>query len=449
MTLLYITFAVFLSFVLFQTLYVLIPLFKDENKHKNKITKMHSFSVIVPAYNEEKVIENCIGGFNRVAYEDAELLIVNDGSKDRTLEVLNEALLLKPATRMVDTRLKHERVTAFYQSQKYPSIFVINKKNGGKADSLNAGINFSEKEVVITLDADSILEKNSLNEMNSAFQRKGVVACGGNVLISQAFNGSLENLKPTLKVNNVIKFQFLQYLSSFYLHKRAQAAMNSITVIAGAFGAFRRETLFGIKGFRKTVGEDMDITLKLHKWIKERGNKESIIFVPTALCYTECPSTLKNMFKQRVRWQKAFIDCLIYYRKDFFRKLPKTFSVFFLVDQFMIGTLSAFPVLLTPLMLYMNGGQLTLLLMLMSGAFLLFIYQSLTTMFVSYLHGLRFSKKDLLRFLLFLPVDIIVFRMLINLSFVVYGTLSYFHSPHAWDKLERSGKVAWKGVERA
>ena len=447
MTMLYITFVVFLSFVIFQTIYVLIPLFKNEKKHKVRIAKNHSFSVIVPAYNEEKVIQNCIEGFRQVNYEKAELLIVNDGSKDNTLRVLHNVLQLKPASRMIDTRLKHERVTGFYQSKKFPSIFVINKKNGGKADSLNAGINFSENEIVVTLDADSILEKNSLNEMNAAFQKKSVLACGGNVLISQAFNGSLENLKPTLKVNNVIKFQFLQYLSSFYLHKRAQAAMNSITVIAGAFGAFRRETLFGIKGFRKTVGEDMDITLKLHKWIKERGNKESIIFVPTALCYTECPSTLKNMFKQRVRWQKAFIDCLIYYRKCYFRKLPKKFSIFFLVDQFTIGTLSAFPVLLTPVLLYFNGGQLTLLLMLMSGAFLLFVYQSLTTMFVSYLHGLKFSKRDMLRFLLFLPIDIIVFRMLINLSFVVYGTLSYFHSPHSWDKLERSGKLAWKGVE--
>jgi poly-beta-1,6-N-acetyl-D-glucosamine synthase len=88
-------------------------------------------------------------------------------------------------------------------------------------------------------------------------------------------------------------------------------------------------------------------------------------------------------------------------------------------------------------------------LMLMSGAFLLFIYQSFTTMFVSYLHGLRFSKIDLMRFLLFVPIDIIVFRMLINLSFVLYGTISYFHSPHAWSKLERSGKLTWKGVEKA
>ncbi|WP_421381939.1 glycosyltransferase family 2 protein [Bacillus salacetis] len=446
MTMIYLTFAVFLCFVLFQTIYVMIPLYKNEKKHAVKISKNHSFSVIVPAFNEEKVIENCIEGFKNVDYQNAELIIVNDGSKDNTLGVLNETLHLKPAQRMVDTRLKHERVTGFYQSKKLPGIFVINKKNGGKADSLNAGINFSENEIVVTLDADSILEKNSLNEMNAAFQKKGVLACGGNVLISQAFN---KDLQPTLKVNSVIKFQFLQYLSSFYLHKRAQAAMNSITVIAGAFGAFRRETLFDIKGFRKTVGEDMDITLKLHRFIKERGKKESIIFVPTALCYTECPSTLKSMFKQRVRWQKAFIDCLIHYRKDYFRKLPKKFSVFFLVDQFTIGTLSAFPVLLTPILLYFNGGQLALLLMLMSGAFLLFVYQSLTTMFVSHLHGLRFSKTDLLRFLIFMPIDIIIFRMLVNLSFVVYGTLSYFHSPDSWNKVERSGKVAWKGVERA
>lgn len=337
-------------------------------------------------------------------------------------------------------KLIHQEIKTIYRSRRFPNIFVIDKVNGGKADALNAGINLSRKEIVITLDADSVLEKNSLREMNIAFQDKTVIACGGNVLIAQGFTGKINNYSPTFKIKNIIKYQFLQYLTAFYLHKRAQVSFNAITVIAGAFGAFRRDVLFTINGFRNTVGEDMDITLKLHKKIKENGNQEKIIFAPSAICYTECPSTLKDLFKQRVRWQKAFIDCLLYYRKSYFINFSNRFSLFFLLDQFIIGTLNAFLVLATPIMLFMYDGHFILMLMFGLAAVILFMYQSITTIYVSYLHGIKFSKSDIVRILSFLPVEIFVFRM-INLFFVVYGTLTYYHNSQSWNKVDRFGPL--------
>lgn len=439
MVYLYITFCVFIAFVIFQTIYIIIPLFKNEEKNRIPVTKKYSFSILVPAYNEEKVIQNCISGFHQLKYRRKELIIINDGSLDNTLRFLRKHLNLRPyEKRKLSKKLIHQDVTTIYKSKEFPNIFVINKANGGKADALNAGINLCRKEIVITLDADSVLEKYSLREMNIAFQDKNVIACGGNVLIAQGFTGEINNYTPTFKIKNIIKYQFLQYLTAFYLHKRAQVSFSAITVIAGAFGAFRRDILFNIKGFRKTVGEDMDITLKLHKMIKENGREEKIIFAPTALCYTECPSTLKDLFKQRVRWQKAFIDCLLYYRKSYFTKFSKRFSVFFLVDQFIIGTLNAFPVLLTPFIFFFYNGHVILLLMFGLGAVFLFMYQSITTIYISNLHGIKFSKADTIRILLFLPIEIFIYRM-INLSFVVYGTLTYYHNSQSWNKIERSG----------
>jgi poly-beta-1,6-N-acetyl-D-glucosamine synthase len=443
----YISLAIFLAFVIFQSIYIFIPLFKNERKKVSNINKNYTFSVIVPAFNEEKVIQHCLIGFSQLNYKEAELIIVNDGSTDNTMGFLNTILDLRVCDREIDKRLSYQFVKNSYQSRKFPNIFVIDKINGGKADALNTGIGFSQNEILVTLDADSFLEQNALYEMNAKFQEKDVIACGGNVLIAQAFIGHIHNLKPTFKIKGVIKFQFLQYLTAFYLHKRAQATIGAITVIAGAFGAFRREILFSIKGFRRTIGEDMDITLKLHKFIKENKMKQKVAFVPTAICYTECPSTLKDMFKQRVRWQKAFIDCLVYYRKCYFHKFSIRFSLFFLVDQFIIGTLNAFPFVVSPFLLLYNQSNIILLFLLGLGAVFLFMYQSLTTLYVSYLHGIKFSKVDILRVLLFLPFEIFVYRM-INLSFVVYGTVSYFYKSQSWDKLERSGNVAWKGVKR-
>jgi len=441
---LYITFCVFIAFVIFQTFYIIIPLFKNEAKSRIPVEKKYSFSILVPAYNEEKVIQHCISGFHQLKYRKKELIIINDGSVDNTLSVLKKNLHLKPYKKRklhkLNNSLIHQEVSTIYKSKEFPNILVIDKLNGGKADALNAGINLSRKEIVITLDADSVLEKHSLREMNRAFQDQNVIACGGNVLIAQGFTGEINNYLPTFNIKNIIKYQFLQYLTAFYLHKRAQVSFSAITVIAGAFGAFRRDILFTINGFRKTIGEDMDITLKLHKLIKENGLEEKIVFAPHALCYTECPSTFKDLFKQRVRWQKAFIDCLLYYRKNYFTKFSKRFSIFFLVDQFIIGTLNAFPVLLTPLILFFYDGHIILLLMFGLCAVFLFMYQSITTIYISSLHGLKFSKSDTVRILLFLPIEIFIFRM-INLFFVVYGTLTYFHNSQSWNKVDRSNHL--------
>ena len=438
---LYITLCIFIAFIIFQTIYTIIPLFKNEDKHMHEVLKAYSFSILVPAFNEVKVIRHCILGFHHLDYPEKELIIINDGSIDNTIKLLKKHLRLRPFQRRKSRKkLIHQEIKTIYRSRRFPNIFVIDKVNGGKADALNAGINLSRKEIVITLDADSVLDKNSLREMNIAFQDKTVIACGGNVLISQGFTGKINNYSPTFKIKSIIKYQFLQYLTAFYLHKRAQVSFNAITVIAGAFGAFRRDVLFTINGFRNTVGEDMDITLKLHKKIKENGNQEKIIFAPSAICYTECPSTLKDLFKQRVRWQKAFIDCLLYYRKSYFINFSNRFSLFFLLDQFIIGTLNAFLVLATPIMLFMYDGHFILMLMFGLAAVILFMYQSITTIYVSYLHGIKFSKSDIVRILSFLPVEIFVFRM-INLFFVVYGTLTYYHNSQSWNKVDRFGPL--------
>lgn len=438
---LYITLVVFCIFIVFQTIYILLPLFTNDQERSGENTKEYFFSVLVPAFNEEKVIEHCINGFQNLAYKNAELIIINDGSKDKTLHILMKSLNLVPSESSLKTPLlTHKELLAIYESKDFPNIYVIDKLQGGKADALNAGINFSSYEIVITLDADSVLEKHSLCEMNAAFQNNDIVACGGNVLIAQGFDGEFNQIKPTFKIKGIIRYQFLQYLTAFHLHKRAQSSLQAITVIAGAFGAFRKDVLLSICGFRNTIGEDMDVTLKLHLWIKDNKGKK-ITFVPTAKCYTECPNTLHDLFKQRVRWQKAFIDCLLYYRKCFFTKFSYRFSIFFLVDQFIIGTINAFPVIILPILIFFSNGFYILLILFGSAAVMLFMYQSMTAIYVSSLYGIKFSRLDIVRILLFLPIEIFIYRM-VNLLFVVYGTLTYFYRPQSWNKIERSGDLA-------
>lgn len=394
---------------------------------------------MIPAYNETLVIENCLMGILNVNYNDLEILFINDGSTDDTLETFHKHLNLVKTSRSQQGLLKHKSIKDVYQSQKYPYIWVIDKENGGKADALNAGIDFAKNEIVITLDADSILEPNSLNEMNTTFTDDSIVAAGGLVNIVQGFRSSGTKLIPCFKLPGLIRYQVVQYLSAFYLHKTTQSRFGSITVIAGAFGAFRKSVLIQAKGYRNTVGEDMDITLRIQELIGTCLKGKRIVFVPEAVCYTECPASFKNLYRQRIRWQKAFVDCVITYRKSFFRKMNFKASTYLLVDSFLLGTLSAYPTLMVPIIVIATMNHLKLSIILFIMSIVLAIMQDIATLIVSRRFGHYYGFKDYISLLLFLPIEVIFYRVT-GLFFVTIGTILYFFDKDGWSRSERIGK---------
>ncbi|MBU9711533.1 glycosyltransferase family 2 protein [Evansella tamaricis] len=440
--LLKITLALFSIFILFQLIYIFVPLFTVKNKLNTKMIKEKEkgISILVPAYNEEKVILNCVQGILHLDYENHETIIINDGSKDNTLQLLKENLQLEPTfKRLPAVKIPHEDVREIYQSALYPKILVIDKENGGKADALNAGIEYAKKGIVITLDADSVLDPKSLTAINSTFNDDLVLAAGGMVHIGQGFRGNYSKPKTTFLTSGIIRFQIIQYLTAFYLHKLTQTKMKSLTVIAGAFGAFRKRTLFEIDGFRKTVGEDMDITLRIQRLIKMKYRKHKLVFVPNALCYTECPETYRDLFSQRIRWQKAFVDCALMYKTSFFKKLGFRLSAFFLFESLLLGTINAFTVILIPVILILNHQYYMIALGLFTATFVLSLYQSIAMLIVSKRFDLHFSNKDYRRILRFLPFEILTYRFM-GLLFVIIGTVAYFINKDQWNTATRTGK---------
>ncbi|MFA9558161.1 glycosyltransferase [Evansella sp. AB-rgal1] len=435
-----ITLILFLIYIFFQLLYIFVPLFSIKDKKKREeVEKEKGISILVPAYNEEKVILNCLQGIVNINYKNYEAIFINDGSSDETLDLLKHHLQLEPTFRkLAAVKIPHEAIIDIYESKLFPKIFVIDKKNGGKADALNAGIEYARKELVITLDADSILEPHSLQVMNTEFEDKQVLAAGGMVQIGQGFKGNFLLPEPTFITSGIIRFQIVQYLTAFYLHKFTQMKAKSITVIAGAFGAFRKDILFEIDGFRKTVGEDMDITLRIQRLIKMKYRDCKLIFVPEAICYTECPATYRDLFNQRIRWQKAFMDCVVTYKSSFFTKLGFRLSIFFLIEAFLLGTLCAFPIVFIPIMLLMNSDHYMIVLGFLTATFVLGIYQSYTTMIVSNRLGLNYNKPDYLKIAIFIPIEVLTYRLL-GLAFVISGTTMYFINKDKWNVATRVG----------
>ncbi len=435
----YLGLAMFLLYLIFKILYIFYPLCsKNHSVLTDKVSCYKSFALLIPAYNEEHVILNCINSLKVLPYPNYRVYIIDDGSADKTIEILSKHLLLMPARIKEDVRLQYQPILAKYRSGVFPHIYVISKKNGGKADSLNAGIACCRQEIVITLDADCMLKEDALSTMNKVFQNEKVVAAGGTVHITQSISAcARQNLVFGLK--NLIKYQVMQYLNAFYLQKFTQSCFRSLVVISGAYGAFARNLLITLGGYRRSVGEDMDITLKIHQFLKSKKNKYIMTYVPQSVCYTECPESIKNLTKQRIRWQKAIIDCTVNYGCKMFRQFNPGISFFFTVDYFFLGTLTCFIFLLTPLSIILGSQVSYLLIALFSTDIILGIIECIISKKVAARYNFKFSKNDSVRLGLFIGLKMFIFKFL-NIFFTVIGTLCYFSSKDRWNKAERLGR---------
>lgn len=431
----------FVLFITFQFFYFIIPIIKEKPQRLalNTIGEDEKgLTILVPAYNEEMVIEKCILSLVDLNYSQHEIIIINDGSTDDTLPVLMKLLQLEDSNRIINRKLKYNKIKFFYHSTLYSNVYVIDKENGGKADSLNAGIDYSANDIVITLDADSILEKDSLKYISHGFDSSKVIAVGGMVHIIQGFVKENGKFRPSLdNANSLVKHQTIQYLAGFCLNKFTHSYLNAITVIAGAFGAFRKDVLFSVGGFRKTVGEDMDITLKFQKYIKQNNKNERMIFIPEAICYTQCPEDFKNLINQRFRWQRAFIDCTIYYWNDLFKNFSYITSMYLLFDSIILGTLVSFSVLLIPiLMCFSLSTGLWALSALLLTSFITALIQDITILIVMHRYDYIFSIKDYIKFIGFALYECLTYRFL-GIFYAFFGTISYFTNTHSWKKIKR------------
>lgn len=435
------TLVIFAIFLFFQFLYLMVPLvtFWGEKPKVIKMQDQDNITLLIPAFNEENIILSCLDGIFQLNYTNYEVIIINDGSTDNTLGILTENLQLTPTAMNKANLLPHNPIINCYQSALFPRIFVVDKTNGGKADSLNAGIEYASNEIIITLDADCFLSSQSFHAVNSIFKDKNIIAAGGVVQIIQGIINDKTVPSSNFNVKGLIKYQIVQYLTSFYLHKVTQSAFNAITVISGAFGIFRKSALIEVNGYRKTIGEDMDITLRMHRLIKTTHTDKKIVFVPEAVCYTECPGGFRDLLRQRIRWQKAFVDCIITYWSNLFREVDVGISLFLLFDSLLLGTIAALYTILFFINLILGNTDPTLALILLSISLFLGASQNIVSLFISRRFGYSYSWTNYLRYYLFSLVEVISFRLL-GLIFCTLGTMMYFFDNQNWNKVNRSGQ---------
>lgn len=270
-------------------------------------------SILVPAFNEEASIAASVGSMLQLAYPEFEVIVVNDGSRDGTLEVLQREFALELFPEAVHERIPTRAIRGIWRSRLHANLRVIDKDNGGKADSLNAGINLARHPLFCGVDADSILARDSLHKVVKPFLRDPrVVASGGTVRVANGCTIEGGFLTQVGLPRNVwALFQVVEYLRAFLFGRLGWSQINAMLIISGAFGLFKTQVVIEAGGYKpKTIGEDMELVVRIHRMLRERGEDYRIEFVPDPVCWTEAPEDRQTLRNQRIRWQRGLSESL-------------------------------------------------------------------------------------------------------------------------------------------
>lgn len=281
-------------------------------------TDLPHVSLIAPAYNEGLTIIDNVLSLLLLKYPYYELIVVNDGSEDNSLSKLIDRFELVPVTGSVRKGpLATAAVRNIYKSQlsQYKNLTIVDKENGGRSDALNAGINIAGSELILCTDADCIVEESAIVKMVTPFlevENREVVACGGAIGIA---NGSLimDGVLKTLRLpkNLLGKIQVVEYMRSFLVGRMAWGEINGLMLVSGAFGMYPRQRLLEVGGFDpNTVGEDLELCVRLRKHMELLKIPYQVVYLPLTLCWTEAPSDYDIFIKQRDRWARGLWETL-------------------------------------------------------------------------------------------------------------------------------------------
>lgn len=277
-------------------------------------------SILMPAYNEQENIAKNIKSLMLLNYPEYELIVVNDGSTDETHKRVVESFGLYEIECPIKISLKIKKIKGVYYNKEYPKLIYIDKENGGKSDALNAGINVSRYPLFVCLDADSQLEKDAILLLATEFMKdtKTVVA-GGLIRIS---NGSVieDGVWKSYKIpeNFAERFQIVEYFRAFLSGRVSWGPTNSLLIVSGAFGVFNKQVVIDVGGYKtKTIGEDMEIVVRIHRYLRGKKQKYVVRFCEDAVCWTQGPSNMQDLRGQRRRWQIGLMDSLLSHKAMF------------------------------------------------------------------------------------------------------------------------------------
>lgn len=411
-----------------------------------------SISIIAPAYNESlNIIEN-VRSLLSTHYVNYDVIIVNDGSKDDSLEKLIAAYDLVKVNFLINQQIPTKPIRAGVFKSTNPAfekLTVVDKENGGKADALNMGLNISNNQYVACIDVDCLLLENSLQKMVKPFlevTEETVIATGGVIRIANSCiikNGKLLDVNFPKKL--IEKAQILEYLRAFLLGRMAWSRLNGLLVISGAFGLFNKKIAIEVGGYdTNTVGEDMEIIVRMRRYMEEINEKYRVAYIPDPLCWTEAPDNYKIFISQRNRWTRGTIETLRKHRKIAFNKKYRSLGMlsypYWLFFERLAPVIEVIGIVYFAILMALNEVRWDYAIAFIILAYLFTVLFSIVAIFSEELTYHQYKKKGTgLKLLMISVLEPFVLH-----PFILYAAIRgnmdyYFNKKKKWGEMTRKG----------
>jgi biofilm PGA synthesis N-glycosyltransferase PgaC len=403
-------------------------------------------SIMVPAYNEERVIAATTRSMLELDYPEHEVIVVNDGSSDGTLAALIEAFGLEPYQAFVRHVFPHEDVRAMYRCAEYPNLVVVDKGNGGKSDALNAALNVARYRYVCGVDADTWFDRKALLKgMRLAVQDPArVIGVTSHMTTARKPEQAMSapQGRRRIDLHPLMAFQHLDFLRAFFNNRTAWSRGNYMLCSPGAFAIWRRDVLEEVGGYsRQFTCEDIEVTFRIHEKYLREGRDYAIVCLTDNVATTEGPDTVGKLVSQRERWQRVIDETVWHYRRMWFNRKYKAVGLvgtpFYLLTEVLAP---AFELLgLVALAGAIALGLFQPLTFVAMVAAIAFVNAALTASAIYFedMQSRSYRKRDLLALLLYTPLDFIVYRPIILWS-RLKGSWGFLRGDKSWHKFERN-----------
>lgn len=418
-------------------------------------------SIIAPAYNESlNIIEN-VRSLLSSHYANYDVIIVNDGSHDNSLEKLIETYDLVKINFLINQQIPTQPLRkGVYKSTNpaFEKLIVVDKENGGKADALNMGLNISESQYVACIDVDCLLLEDALQKMVMPFldtKDKKVIATGGVIRIA---NSCIIREGKLIDVNMpgkwIVKGQIVEYIRSFLLGRMAWSRLNGLLVISGAFGLFDRKIAIEVGGYdTNTVGEDMEIIVRMRRVMEEKKEKYKVAYIPDPLCWTEAPDNYKIFISQRNRWTRGTIETLRKHRKLMLNPKYKSLGIisypYWLLYERLAPIIEIIGILYFSVLIALQDVRWDYSIAFLLAAYLFSVFFSLVAIFSEEFTFHQYKKKGSG----FKLISIIFLEPFIIHPFILYAALRgnfdyYFNKKKKWGKMIRKGMASTENSKK-
>jgi len=407
-------------------------------------------SILAPAYNEEETIVENIRSLMSVHYPNIELIVVNDGSKDNTLQKCIDEFKLIKVDFLINTEIPTKNVRAIYRStiQSLSNLIVVDKENGGKSDALNCAINVSTQPLITCIDVDCILDQEAMITMVKPFltsTKKKVIATGGVVRVANSCEVEDGFLKAVEVPKNLIaRFQALEYIRAFLLGRMAWSYLDGLILISGAIGVFDKEIAIAAGGYDlDTVGEDMEIVVRMRKYMHKIKEPYEVAFVPDPLCWTEVPDSWDALGKQRNRWTRGTIETLVKHRGMFFNPKYKLIGMlsypYWFFFEWLAPILEFVGVVLTIVLFIFGRLQFDFFILMLVLVYTYAIFFSLLGLLAEEVSFRKYKNgKDIWRLLIAAVLEPIMYHPFLVIQ-AIRGNIDYLRGKKSWEKTKRKG----------